>query len=109
MTGLFALPLWAPLWLIQPIVEGSIGPLVTGLTFFPLTAPMTIALRLMIASVPVWEIAVSIAILVASAGGAVWLAGRAFRLGMLRYGQRLKLGELLTRARLQPVAGGSHE
>jgi hypothetical protein len=36
-----------------------------------------------------------VTLLVLCAGGAVWVAGRAFRLGMLRYGQRLDWRELL--------------
>jgi len=109
MSGLFALPFWIPLWLIVPLVGNPHGPLAMGLTFFPLTAPMAVALRMMITVIPAWQIAASVAILVVCAGGAVWLAGRALRLGMLRYGQRLRLGEILCRAKLQPLAGGSHE
>jgi ABC-2 type transport system permease protein len=39
-------------------------------------------------------------ILVISAIGSVWLAGRAFRMGMLRYGQRLRLKEVFSRGRV---------
>jgi len=42
----------------------------------------------------------SVSILVLSAVGAVWLAGRAFRLGMLRYGQRLRWKEIFSRIRV---------
>ena len=44
--------------------------------------------------VPTWQIALSAGVLVACAAGSVWLAGRAFRLGMLRYGQRVRFAEL---------------
>jgi ABC-2 type transport system permease protein len=50
---------------------------------------------------PAWQIAVSAVIQVASAVGAVWLAGRAFRLGMLRYGQRLRMREVFARQRVK--------
>ena len=46
---------------------------------------------------PAWQIALSSAILVVGAVAAIWLAGRAFQLGMLRYGKRLKWGEIFTR------------
>jgi hypothetical protein len=36
----------------------------------------------------------------------VWLAGKAFRMNMLRYGQRLKWRELLTRRRSASEPGG---
>jgi ABC-type Na+ efflux pump permease subunit len=41
----------------------------------------------------------SVGILIATAVGAVWLAGRAFRLGMLRYGQRLRWKEIFSPGR----------
>jgi hypothetical protein len=41
----------------------------------------------------------NLAILVLCALAALWLAGRAFRLGMLRYGQRLSWRELFGRHR----------
>jgi ABC-2 type transport system permease protein len=44
--------------------------------------------------VPFWQIAASALVQVVCAAGAVWLAARAFRLGMLRYGQRLRWREL---------------
>jgi len=43
--------------------------------------------------------ALSVVILVASAAGALWFAGRAFRLGMLRYGQRLRWKEVFSQGR----------
>jgi ABC-2 type transport system permease protein len=46
---------------------------------------------------PAWQIVLSAVVQTASAVGAIWLAGRAFRLGMLRYGQRLRWRELFAR------------
>jgi ABC-2 type transport system permease protein len=47
--------------------------------------------------VPVWQLALAIGLVCASAAGAVWMAGRTFRLGMLRYGQRLSWKEIFNR------------
>jgi len=94
-TGLFVLPTMVPLWLAALMIEHPNSLLAIGLSLFPLTALSTFAIRLSFTPVPVWQLAVSIVILVACALGALWLAGRAFRLGMLRYGQRLSLRELL--------------
>jgi ABC-2 type transport system permease protein len=51
-------------------------------------------MRIMSVPIPLWQIAVSVTLLILSAGGAVWLAARIFRLGMLRYGKRLDWREL---------------
>jgi len=96
MAGLFSLPIMAPVWLGVVIIENPNSPLAIGLSLFPPTALSTIAMRIMSVPIPFWQVAVSVTLLVLSAGGAVWLAGRAFRLGMLRYGQRLNWRELFS-------------
>jgi ABC-type Na+ efflux pump permease subunit len=69
------------------------------LTLLPFTSLMTVGFRSLFSVVPVWQVAASASIQTACAVGALWLAGRAFHLGMLRYGQRLRIGELLGRVR----------
>jgi ABC-2 type transport system permease protein len=94
-TGpLFFIPLLAPLWLIVPLAAQPNGPLALALSFCPVTSVMTFAIRTNFMVVPVWQVALAAAISLASGVGLVWLTGRAFRLSMLRYGQRLRLGEL---------------
>jgi ABC-2 type transport system permease protein len=88
-TALFLMPFFIPVWLGAVIVENPGGPLAVGLSLFPPTSVATFSLRLGFAPVPAWQIATSAALISLTALGAVWIAGRAFRLGMLRYGQRL--------------------
>jgi ABC-2 type transport system permease protein len=97
MIGLISLPIWIPFMLIAIIIENPNSPLAVGLSLFPLTAPITMMLRQGVTVLPAWQIALSSFILIVSAVGAIWLAGRAFRLGMLRYGKRLAWGEILSR------------
>ena len=94
IVGLFTLPIMLPFWFMSQIMLNPSGPLATGLSIFPLTAPVTLPLRSAFMEVPVWQVALSILLLVICAACAVWLAGRAFRLGMLRYGKRLSWKEL---------------
>lgn len=94
VTGLFTLPVVAPYWFTAQIMGSPNGPLATGLSFFPLTAPVTLTLRTSLTQVPTGQLALSLGLLAISAAAALWLAGRAFRLGMLRYGQRVSWREL---------------
>jgi ABC-2 type transport system permease protein len=73
------------------IVTNPGSPFLVALTLFPTTAFLTILLRWSTFVIPLWQLVVSWIVLVASAGGAVWLAGKILRMGMLRYGQRLRL------------------
>lgn len=98
--GLFTLPIWLPYLLTGTIIQNPNSPLVIAMSLFPLTAPMTISMRIGLATIPTWQLILSVIILVLSAIGAVWLAGRAFRLGMLRYGQRLRWKEIFSRQRV---------
>ncbi len=99
VMGLFTIPIWLPYILIAVFVQNPNSPLAIAMTLFPLTAPMTIAIRLGFTTIPTWQLAISFILLVASACGAVWLAGRAFRIGMLRYGQRLNWKEIFVHSK----------
>ena len=106
ISGMFILPNVVPWWLAVMIIENPNNPVSIALTLFPLTAPSTLAMRTAFEQVPLWQVVASIALLILSAWGALWLAGRAFRLGMLRYGKRVSLRELFGRP--ARAAGGSH-
>jgi ABC-2 type transport system permease protein len=111
MSGLFMVPLIAPVWVAALILEHPNSPLAVGLSLFPPTSVATFSMRIAFAPVPTWQVIVSVALTSLCALGALWLAGRAFRLGMLRYGQRLTIPELFGRRRAAgklPVGGG-HE
>lgn len=97
--ALFFLPLFLPLYLMIPIMQNVNGPLSLGLSFFPLTSVMTMAIRNMFMEIPVWQVALSATIALAGGVVTVWLAGKAFRMSMLRYGQRLKWRDLFARRR----------
>jgi ABC-2 type transport system permease protein len=98
VAGLFTLPVVVPFWLIMPLMESPNSPLSVGLSLFPLTAPISMAVRAAFTDVPAWQIAICIGLLVICAFGALWMAGRAFRMGMLRYGKRLTWREIFGKA-----------
>jgi ABC-2 type transport system permease protein len=85
----------APLYLAWAIIRTPNAVVPLTLTFLPFTALLTVTLRNIFAAVPLWQVALSVVIQILCAIGALWLAGRALRLGMLRYGKRLNLREIL--------------
>ena len=64
------------------------GAVMTVLTLFPFTSPFVVVSRAMEGTIAPWEIAASLAILVGSIVGALWLAARVYAAGVLLYGQR---------------------
>lgn len=98
IVPLFLLPSIAPIWLTSSILDNPSGPLALTLSLFPLTSVATFSVRLGFAPVPAWQIIASVVLTTLCALGAIWLAGRALRLGMLRYGKRLDWRELFKQA-----------
>lgn len=87
----------SPMMLMIAILAQPNGTLATVLSLIPFSAPITMLMRLPLADVPAWQIATSLALLAVSTIAIVLLSARVMRLGMLRYGKRLSLGELLGR------------
>ena len=86
-----------PLFLLVPIAANPNGAVALLLTFIPFTSVLTLAIRSLFIEVPLWQVLLSSSISLICAAGTIWLAGKAFRLSLLRYGQRMKLSELLSR------------
>jgi len=65
------------------------------LSIFPLTAPLAMFLRMLAQTPPIWQIALSVAVLLLTIYGTLWIAARIYRVGILMYGKRPTLPELL--------------
>jgi ABC-2 type transport system permease protein len=71
------------------------GTIPRVLSLFPFTAPVGMILRVSWAVVPPGEILLSLGIMALTVVGTIWLAARLFRLGMLNYGKRLGLRDVV--------------
>ena len=68
---------------------------VPNFSMIPFFAPILMFMRINILMPPAWQIALSIAILVASIYGAGLLTAKIFRIGILMYGKRPDAREIL--------------
>lgn len=75
-------------------IENPDGPLAWWCSMIPLTSPVVMMIRLPY-DVPMWELALSIALLFATAIGIVWLAGRIYRTGILMYGRKFTVKDII--------------
>ncbi|NLN03331.1 MAG: ABC transporter permease [Clostridiaceae bacterium] len=71
------------------------GLVVRIFSFIPFFSPMCMFLRIIMTSVPIWEIAISIAILVATIIFTGYVAAKIYRVGVLMYGKPPKIKELV--------------
>ena len=63
-------------------------------TLAPFLAPITMPVRILAETPPLWQIALSIAVNIAAIAGLVWIAARVYRVGMLMYGKRATIPEV---------------
>ncbi len=79
---------------INPILLNPTGQLAMVMSLLPFSAPIIMPLRLSLVTVPWYELVGSLVGLALSCWGAVWIAARIYRVGLLMYGKRPSLKEL---------------
>lgn len=75
------------------------GTLAQVLSFFPFTAPLMMFMRISVQTPPFWQIGVSVGLLLLTIWGMAWFAGRVYRVGILMYGKKPTLPEIIRWAR----------
>jgi len=96
------------------VMNNPNGSVAVFASLFPFTAPLIMFLRTAIAEPPGWQIGLSIVILILSTIGMAWFAGRIYRVGILMYGKKPTIPEILRWVRyrpgkaLQPAAPSAH-
>lgn len=75
-------------------IENTDGPLAFWTSLFPLTSPIVLMVRIPF-GIPLWQEVLSIGILYTTAILFVWGAGRIYRVGILMYGKKPTIKEML--------------
>jgi ABC-2 type transport system permease protein len=94
-TPLAALPVWLSFALIVMVVNDPDSLVSLAASLFPPTAPIIMMLRMGSQMPPAWQFAASIVLLILSIWAVLWLSSRLYRVGILMYGKRATLPELL--------------
>lgn len=88
----FTLPITIPLILAMVcfpmIINEPSGSLAFWFSIIPLTSPMVMMLRIPF-GVPVWEIVLSMGLMIVFIIGAIWLAAKIYRTAILMYGKNI--------------------
>ncbi len=102
-TQQFIFPIILPLMLAIYVGFFSVfsnphGPIAVGFSLFPLTSPIVMLMRLPGGigenGVPLWQLMLSIFLLVVTFLGVVWVAAKIYRVGILMYGKKTTYLEL---------------
>jgi ABC-2 type transport system permease protein len=97
-TQQFMLPITIPLILAFVVAQTVIirnpdGPVAFWMSMIPFTSPIAMMLRVPF-GVPVWELLLSMALLVGGFVFTTWIAARIYRVGILMYGKKVNYREL---------------
>lgn len=80
------------------VFENPHGPIAVGFSLFPLTSPIVMLMRLPAGigtdGVPLWQLIVSLVLLIGTFIFIVWLAAKIYRVGILMYGKKPTYKEL---------------
>ncbi len=93
LTIPITIPVLLALYIMMVVVRQPNSALGVWASIFPLFSPIVMPARLAFGP-PWWQVALSMAVLLASAVFFVWLAGRIYRVGILLYGKKVTLKEL---------------
>jgi ABC-2 type transport system permease protein len=89
------IPLVLSVFMLTPVFRTPDSPLVTWLSMIPFFSPIVMYARIVIQTPPLWQIAVSLLLLAATVGALMILCARIYRVGVLIYGKRPNLPEIL--------------
>lgn len=90
-----------PMVMISTMIMNPASPLVLVLSYFPMTAPIVMLVRILVSAPAWWEVSTSIAAILLAIVGVGFLGAKIFRIGILMTGKRPKIGEVLRWARLK--------
>jgi ABC-2 type transport system permease protein len=89
------LPLIACSVVILRVVTDSDGIIAKAFSFFPFCTPLIMYVRIAVHQPPVWQIALAIFDLILTIFAVLWFASRIYRVGILMYGKKPNLPEIL--------------
>jgi ABC-2 type transport system permease protein len=75
-------------------MENPDGPLAFWCSMVPFTSPIVMMVRIPF-EIPLWEKLLSVSLLYASAIGIVWLSAKIYRVGILMYGKKPSIKEMV--------------
>ena len=88
------MPLIFSIIMLFPVVKNPEGSFAFWVSMIPFTSPVTMMVRIPF-GIPAWQIILSMSILVATIFGTIWVAGKIYRTGILMYGKKVNLKEIV--------------
>lgn len=95
MNIFLMLPLIACTAVIVTVVTNPDGTIAKAFSFFPFTAPLIMYMRIIVGKPGIAGVGLSILGLVVTITAVLWVASRIYRVGILMYGKKPNLPEIM--------------
>ncbi len=82
------LPVIASVMMLGPVIKDPSGDLAFWLSMIPFSSPIIMMIRIPF-DVPMWQLALSMLLMVAGFVTTTWMAGRVYRIGILMHGAKV--------------------
>jgi ABC-2 type transport system permease protein len=80
---------------MTPVIKNPSGTLAVVLSLIPFFSPILMYLRIAVQMPPMWQIALSIVIMIATTAFLTWIVAKIYRVGILMYGKKPTIPELV--------------
>ena len=94
LTVPVAIPIIIPILFLGPMLDQPDSTLSTVLSILPPFSTVLLPVRIAVTDVPVWETVLALGLLVVAFVGALWVAARVYRVGILMTGKKASFGDL---------------
>ncbi len=95
MIAPITMTMMLPWFLLVGIITNPDSSMSVGLSLAPVFGPITMFVRTLVSEPPMWHILVSIAVSLATVAAFFWATAKIFRVGILSYGKRPTIPELM--------------
>lgn len=92
---IIVIPLVLSVFMLMPVIRTPDSAAVVWMSLIPFFAPIVMFARIVVQTPPLWQIAVSLLLLIGTVAGLTVLCARIYRIGVLIYGKRATLPEIL--------------
>ncbi|QXD14170.1 ABC transporter permease [Rhodocaloribacter litoris] len=89
------MPLILSIVFIQPVIEAPNSTLALVLSMVPFFSPIPMVVRVAVTEVPFWQVSLSFLLLLGTFVASIWVSARIYRVGILMYGKKPGLKDLL--------------
>jgi ABC-2 type transport system permease protein len=89
------IPLVLSVFMLAPVLRTPDSAAVVWMSMIPFFAPIVMYARIVVQTPPLWQIGLSLALMVGTIAGLVVLCARIYRIGVLIYGKRPNLPEIM--------------